>query len=141
MSSSNLCSLSYSGSAAMLCPRSVCLLVRMCNFFLSGVLQNPSKQQNTISVTRAIPAVGEESCLCCDFMSVGEMLRSAHQISAEKYRKNILEGSLRLAASASCSAFNFPTTHSFSIESCVGFALGFVWLGIASFLLNSVNTA
>lgn len=82
--------------------------------------------------------------LCCDSMSLGEMLGYAHQISAElaeNYGKEVLEGPLRLAVSASCSTFNFPTTHSFSIESCVGFAIGFCWLGIAPFLLNSVNTA
>lgn len=136
MSSSNFCSLSYSDSTAILCPRSVCLMVKMCKFFLPGqtaechqYCQSHSRYQRTV----------KSPAPCCDFMSFGEMVRSAHQISAElaeQYRRDILEGPPRLAVSVSYSTFNFPTAHSFSVESCGGFAFGFAWLGIASFLFH-----
>lgn len=77
-------------------------------------------------------------------MSLGEPVRSAHKISArlaEMYGKDILEGSLRLAVSASCLLFNFPTIHSFNIEPSVGFVVGCAGLRVTIFLLNSVNTA
>ena len=59
-------------------------------------------------------------------MPLGELVRSARQISvglAEKYGKDILEVPPRLAMNAPCSAFNFPTIHSFKIESSVALPL------------------
>lgn len=130
----------------MLCPRTVCLLVKMCNFFCQVHFKTcaNSRIQSVFQSYSSYLRIVKSPAPCCDFMSFGEMVRSGHQISAElaeKYRKDILEGPPRLAVSASCSTLNFPMTHSFSIESCVGFAVGFAWLGIASSLLNLVNTA
>lgn len=103
MSPSNLCSLSYSDSAAMLCPRSVCLLVGMCNFFCQAYFKTCANSRIPSVLPELFQLWARSPAPCCDFMSAGEMVRSAHQISAElaeKYRKDILIGPPRLAVSA-----------------------------------------
>lgn len=156
MSSSSLHPLSYCGGAAVLCPRSVFLLLRMCDFFcqwyfktctnsriplLVAELFQLSKNCEESSSVLAVPSCWWMwSCLT----SLGELIRSAHQISvglAEKYENDILAGPPRLAVNASCSPFNFHTIHSFNIESIVGFAIDFAGLRITPFLLNSVKVA
>lgn len=156
MSSSSLHPLSRSDGAAMLCPRSVCLLVRMSDFFCqwyfkacgntriallaAELFQLSENCEESSSLLAVRSCWWMWSCL----RSLGELVQSAHHISAgltEKYGKDILEGPLRLAVNASCSPFNFPTICSFSIKSSVGFAIDFAELRIAPSLLNPVNVA